>query len=102
MTKMNEDAMDITVYSIPDCLHCSRVKELFERAELDFTNLVVGQDISKEVMTHKFPLAKGFPYVIIDGQAIPGLQATAKYLVDRGFASKMRKTKVSNCKSCNQ
>jgi len=101
MSKINEDAMHITVYSTSDCLYCSRVKELFERAELDFTNFVVGQDISKEVMAHKFPLAKGFPYVIIDGQALHGLQATAKYLVDRGFASKMRKVNVNECKSCN-
>ena len=94
--------MEVTLYTIKGCNYCDMTKELMRRASLDYTLVLVGRDMTKAQMEKKFPLAKGFPYVIIDGQAIPGLQATAKYLVDRGFASKMRKTKVSNCKSCNQ
>ncbi len=82
--------MKIVVYTTSNCIYCTRVKQLFDKAELEYTSYLVGEDITKEALEKKYPLAKGYPYVIIDGKEIPGLQATAKYLVDKGYASKLR------------
>jgi hypothetical protein len=62
-----------------------------KRANLEYSSYVVGQDITKETMIQKYPLAKGYPYVIIDGEVIGGLHQTAKFLIDKGVVSSKKK-----------
>jgi len=62
-----------------------------KRAKLDYDSYVVGQDISRETMVKRYPLAKGYPYVIIDGEPIGGLHQTAKFLLDKGLVSSRKK-----------
>jgi len=84
--------MDIVMYSIPGCKYCAHAKELFKRANLDYTHYRVGKDVTKTELLEKYPLAKGYPYIIIDGEPIPGgLTQTAKLLLDKGLVSPKRK-----------
>jgi len=77
--------MQITIYTIPGCSYCTHVKELMRRANLSYEDYLVGKDITKTQLLQEYPLAQGFPYVIIDGEPVGGLTQTAKYLVDRGL-----------------
>lgn len=83
--------MKIQIFTIPGCNYCNHVKELMKRANLEYSSYVVGQDITKETMIKKYPLAKGYPYVIIDGEVIGGLHQTAKFLIDKGVVSSKKK-----------
>jgi glutaredoxin len=83
--------MKIKIYTIPNCSYCAHVKELMRRAKLDYELFVVGQDVDREQMIKKYPLARSYPYVIIDGEPVGGLTQTAKYLVDRGLVSSRKK-----------
>jgi glutaredoxin len=83
--------MDIVIYSIPGCKYCVHAKALMERASLEYTMYTVGTDLNKNDLLKKYPLAHGFPYIIIDGEPIGGLTQTAKYLVDKGIVSSTKK-----------
>lgn len=83
--------MEITIYTIPGCSYCTHVKELMRRADLPYQHFLVGKDITKADLLKNYPLAQGFPYVIIDGEPVGGLTQTAKYLVDKGLVSSKKK-----------
>lgn len=78
--------MDIIMYSIPGCDYCSHAKELFRRSNVDYTHYIVGRDLTKSELLEKYPLAHGYPYIIIDGEPIVGgLVATVKLFVEKGL-----------------
>ena len=83
--------MKIVIYTIPGCSYCTKVKEIMARANLEYEHILVGNDISREQLIKEHPLAKGFPYVIIDGEGIGGLHQTAKFLIDKGLVSSKKK-----------
>lgn len=84
--------MDIQVYTISNCGYCGKVKQLLERAKLDYIQTVVGRDITREEFKELYPRITGFPYVLIDGESIGGLIDTVKYLVDKGLVTAKRKS----------
>lgn len=83
--------MDIKIYTATGCSYCEQVKELMERAGLEYTSYLVGTDITVEQLTNKYPLARGYPYVIIDEKPIGGLVDTAKLFIEMGLVSSKRK-----------
>jgi glutaredoxin 3 len=84
--------MDIVMYSIPGCKYCEHAKELFKRANVDYNHYVVGKDITKTDLLKKYPLAQGYPYIIIDGEPIiGGLTATAKIFLEKGLVTAKKK-----------
>jgi glutaredoxin 3 len=83
--------MDIIVYTTPGCTYCSQVKELFNRADLEYAEVLVNTLELKEEMLSKYPQAKTYPHVIIDGESIGGLVATAKLFLEKGLVATKRK-----------
>ncbi|CAF34246.1 glutaredoxin [Synechococcus phage S-PM2] len=79
--------MQITIYTKPGCKYCSQVKELMVRANLDYEEINVTNTELKEDFYSKYPSAKSYPYVIIDGEAVGGLVETAMIFVQRGLVS---------------
>lgn len=76
------------MYSIPGCKYCDHAKELFRRAGVDYRHYVVGKDITKTELLEQYPLAQGYPYIILDGEpVVGGLTATAKIFLDKGLVS---------------
>ena len=57
------------------------------RADVEYTALLVGKDISREEFKTKYPHAAGFPYTIIDGEIIGGIIETVKLFVEKGLVS---------------
>ena len=77
--------MKIKIYSTPGCFYCTKLKELFERANItDY-----GEQIctSGEEVRVDYPEAGSFPYVIIDGEEVGGLVETARLFVETGIVS---------------
>lgn len=82
--------MNITAYTSPGCRHCTTLKKLFTRAQVEYNNVSVGDDISKLSFMQMFPYADGFPYVVIDGKPVGGLVETAKLFLDKGLVERKK------------
>jgi glutaredoxin len=79
--------MEIIAYTLPGCSSCNVLKELFQRAEVEYTETTIHKDISLEKFTQDYPNVLGFPYVVIDGERIGGLVEVAKLFVGKGLVS---------------
>jgi glutaredoxin 3 len=79
--------MEITAYTLSSCSSCGTLKELFERAEVEYKEKKVHTDISLEQFRQDYPTVAGFPYVVIDGEPIGGLFEVAKLFVQKGLVS---------------
>ena len=89
--------MEITAYTTADCFYCYQLKELFKRAEIEYTVIEVIDNhsdpserpgtIRRGAFARDFPDVLGFPHVIIDGKSVGGLVNTAKILVSKGLVS---------------
>lgn len=79
--------MLIEIYTIPGCTYCVKAKELMERAELEYTQYVVGKDILRDSFKEQYPKATSYPYVVIDSEPVGGLVDTVKLFVERGLVS---------------
>ena len=83
--------MEIVAYTTPGCFYCDQLKELFKRANLEYTINTISTIEQKNEMKMKYPLANSYPYVIIDGEVIGGLVETARFLVKKGLVSSKKK-----------
>jgi glutaredoxin len=79
--------MNIKIYKTTGCGYCVKIIELMNRAGVEYTDYVVGKDLTLEEFKNEYPLAKGFPFVIIDDQVIGGLIETVKYFVEKKLVS---------------
>jgi len=77
--------MDILVYTTAGCKYCSQVKELFQRADLEYREVLVNSPEIKEEMISTYPQVKTYPHVIIDGESVGGLVDTAKLFLEKGL-----------------
>ena len=72
--------MNITVYSRPNCVFCSKVKNLIESYNLHMDEKMADKDFEREWLRKYYPQATTFPVVIIDGMYIGGFNETVRYL----------------------
>ena len=84
--------MEIIIYTTYGCKWCSRTKELFARAEVEYEERQVGtSEWDAAEFSATYPEAKAYPYVIIDGEPVGGLVETAKIFLERGLVSAPQK-----------
>lgn len=62
----------ITIYGKENCGYCSMAKMLCKSKEVEHTYLTLGEDYSADEFSEKFPLARTFPQIMIDDEAIGG------------------------------
>ena len=74
--------MDIKIYTNVGCGYCAKAKELCKRADLPYTEVRVGRDISTVEFREQFPQRQSYPQIVIDGEQIGGLVDAVKYFVD--------------------
>jgi glutaredoxin len=82
--------MEITAYTLPGCSHCGHLKELFKRANVDYAEVSVTNDITTEDFNNKYPMIKVFPFVVIDDKAVGGLVEVIKLFLSEGLISSTR------------
>lgn len=82
--------MEIIAYTLPGCSSCSTLKELFERAKVEYKEVVIRKDVTAENFQLMFPGVMSFPYVTIDDEKIGGLVEVAKLFVEKGLVSSNR------------
>ena len=64
--------MAIEIYSKNNCSYCEQAKSLLRSKGKDFIEYKLDEDFTREILLSKFPEAKTFPIIVIDGFNIGG------------------------------
>ena len=64
--------MKVTIYSVPNCGYCKMAKQLAESKQCDVEYLMMGEDFEPALVREKFPQARTFPQIIVDGEHVGG------------------------------
>jgi len=62
----------IEIYGKQQCPFCDMAKVLCTRKQLEYKYFQLGEDFSREEMIKKFPNARTFPQIIMEGENIGG------------------------------
>ena len=86
--------MEIKAYTKVGCKFCGNLIELFERAGVEYTTIVVGQKATQcptEIFQKEYPEIHAFPFVVIDGKKIGGLVETAALFLHKKLVTVPKK-----------
>lgn len=73
----------IEIWSKPNCPFCDKAENLCIQRELAFKKYMLDVDYSREELFEKFPSARTFPQITIDGNLVGGYtEFAAKILED--------------------
>lgn len=64
--------MHVTIYTKDNCSFCTSAKMLMSSKGIQYNELKLNEDYSKETLKDMFPSAKTFPVIVIDGFNIGG------------------------------
>ena len=64
--------MKIDVYSRPGCHYCDKTKDYFNNNKINYTEFIVGKDLTIEETKELFPNVKLLPIILIDDEYIGG------------------------------
>lgn len=64
--------MAIEIYSKNGCSACDQAKQLLRMHGKDYVEYKLDEDFTREILLSKFPEAKTFPVIVIDGFNIGG------------------------------
>ncbi len=62
----------IKIYGKDNCAYCNMAKQLCESKGLEFEYLSLGLDYLRDEFFEKFPTARTFPQITMDGESIGG------------------------------
>jgi len=72
--------MAIEIYSKDSCPQCVQAKTLLKNKGKDFVEYKLDRDFTREILLDKFPEAKTFPVIVIDGFNIGGINQLNEHL----------------------
>lgn len=64
--------MHVTIYTKNDCNYCTNAKMLLTSKHLQYEEMVLDKDFTREHLMEIFPNAKSFPVIVVDGMNIGG------------------------------
>tara|TARA_A100001234_G_scaffold221570_1_gene238498 strand:- start:1558 stop:1806 length:249 start_codon:yes stop_codon:yes gene_type:complete len=79
--------MEVKLFTAAGCTYCTHAKTLLERANLTWTEVRIGSDISMEEFRTAFPDINQTPYTLIDDTAYATIADVAKFLLDKGLVT---------------
>ena len=80
--------MNFTLYSKLKCNACDVAKDLLKKSNIEFTEYVVGKDISKEELLWVIPGSKVLPQAICDGKIIGNWFGIEQFIKDYNASRK--------------
>ena len=72
--------MKVEIFGKPDCIHCEKAKFLCKQKEIEFIYKELGKDFEMGFILEKFPGAKTFPQIIVDGEHVGGYDDLSVFL----------------------
>tara|TARA_B110000285_G_scaffold3378_1_gene3544 strand:+ start:617 stop:862 length:246 start_codon:yes stop_codon:yes gene_type:complete len=66
--------MIVQIYSKPDCPYCVQAESLCKQdpINIDYHKYMLDEDFTREQLMEKFPTARTFPQITVDGESIGG------------------------------
>lgn len=74
--------MAIEIYSKNNCTFCDQAKMILKMHGRDFVEYKLDEDFTREILVSKFPEAKSYPVVVLDGFHIGGFDQLKKHLTE--------------------
>lgn len=62
----------IEIYTKEGCPNCVKAKALLENKNVSHKNYKLDTDFSRDYIVEKFPMAKTYPIVVINGEFVGG------------------------------
>jgi glutaredoxin len=59
--------MNVIIYSKPDCSECTKAKMLLSSRGINYRELKLNEDFTRETLIDMFPSARSFPIIVVDG-----------------------------------
>ena len=77
--------MKIEIYSKTNCVYCDKAVHIAqqiiqETSEHSYEKYMLDEDFTREELLEKFPHARTFPQIVIDGENIGGYSNFLNYL----------------------
>jgi len=72
--------MFVELYTKDDCPYCQMAKSTLAGKDIPFTEQKLNRDFSREQILEKFPGAKTFPIIVLDGFYIGGYTQLKEHL----------------------
>lgn len=76
--------MNVTIYSKSNCQHCQKAKNLLTSKHIQFQEMLLDVDFTRENLLELFPSAASFPVIVVDGMNIGGYDQL-KLVVEEEF-----------------
>lgn len=77
--------MAIEIYSKNNCSFCDKAKQLLRMHGKEYLEYKLDEDFSREILLSKFPEAKTFPVIVVDGFNIGGFEQLSKYITEESL-----------------
>lgn len=74
--------MTIEIYSKDGCSNCVKAKQLLTTHNKDYMEYKLNEDFTREILLSKFPEAKTFPVIVVDGMNIGGYDQLFHYITE--------------------
>lgn len=74
--------MGIEIYSKDNCPHCVHAKQLLTTHGKTFVEYKLDEHFTREILLSKFPEAKTFPVIVVDGFNIGGFEQLKQQLTE--------------------
>lgn len=74
--------MAIEIYSKNNCSFCDQAKQILRMHGKDYIEYKLDEDFTREILLSKFPEAKTFPIIVLDGFNIGGFDQLKKHLTE--------------------
>lgn len=75
--------MNVVIYTKNQCSFCTNAKTLMNTKGINYTEMRLGEDFTREYLVENYPTAKTFPVIIVDGFYIGGYQELQKMLTEQ-------------------
>lgn len=80
--------MLVEIYSKEDCQYCQMAKTSLAGKGIQFTEQTLHIDFTRDYILEKFPSAKTFPIIVVNGFYIGGYNQLREYLEEQTNSSK--------------
>jgi glutaredoxin len=62
----------VEIWTKENCSYCTRAKQLLSQRSIPYTELKLNEDFTREILLERYPGAKTFPVIVVDGFYIGG------------------------------
>jgi len=81
--------MLVEIYTKEDCPYCQLAKTALASKNIQFTEQLLYRDFTRDFIVEKFPTAKSFPIIVLDGFYIGGYTQLKEHLDNQDKSSQI-------------